>query len=198
MAYCQGEAIDVPAGPGETVASTDAFHHSMPFESGTGSDDAIRFEEKRRGELVHGLFSAIEYMDEATEGRLAEALEGMRMNSGIDDAAFDGLGALAIAFLRLPLVSGYYERRTGRRVFTEQEIADAEGHLFRVDRIVVDPDKVTIIEYKTGSDRQGEGKHLAQMRNYLRIAGDLYPDRPVEGIIGYVDSKKTRPVSGKG
>ena len=198
MAYCRGDAIDVPARPEETSASTDAFHHSMPFESGSEPDDAIRFEEKKRGELVHRLFSSIEYLEGATEERIAEALSRMRMNSGIDDTALDALGALAIAFLRIPLVSGYYERMSGRRVFMEQEIADAEGRLFRVDRIVVDPDKVTIIEYKTGSDRQGEGKHLAQMRNYLRIAADLYPDRPVEGIIGYVDAKRTRSVSGKG
>ena len=79
----------------------------------------------------------------------------------------------------------------------EQEIADDEGHLFRVDRIIIDPDKVTIIEYKTGSDEEGEGKHLFQMRNYLRIVGDFYPGRPVEGIIGYVDLKRTRLVSNK-
>ena len=75
---------------------------------------------------------------------------------------------------------------------------DSEGRLFRVDRIVVDPDKVVVIEYKTGGDRETEGKHLAQMRNYLRIAGDLYPGRPTEGIIGYVDLKKTRLVSDNG
>jgi ATP-dependent exoDNAse (exonuclease V) beta subunit len=198
IAYCQGEATEVSARPGETVASTAVFHLSMPNERGSGSDDSIRFEEKRRGELVHRVLSSIEYMDEDTEGRLAEAIREIRIDLGIGDAVLDGLAALTVAFLHIPLISRYYERKPGRRVFMEQEISDAEGHLFRVDRIVVDPDKVTVIEYKTGGDQEREGKHLAQMRNYLRIAGDLHPGRPVEGIIGYVDLKKTRSVGGKG
>ncbi len=198
MAYCRGEATEVPARQGEAITSVEAFHLSVPFECGSGSDDAIRFEEKKRGELVHRLFSSIEYLDEATEERLAGVIRGIVLQTGADGEVVNDLAALAIAFLRSPLVSEYYERKPGRKVFMEQEMADSSGRLFRVDRIVVDPDKVFIIEYKTGGDQESEGRHLAQMRNYLRVTGDLYPGRPAEGIIGYVDLKRTRRVSGEG
>jgi ATP-dependent exoDNAse (exonuclease V) beta subunit len=197
MTYCQGEAAGVPARSGEADVPMEAFHLSIPFESGSGSDEAIRFEEKKRGELVHRLISSIEYLDEAVTERLSEATRGIALGTGVDDDVLKELVALVIDFLRSPPVSEYYERRIGRKVFAEREIADSNGRLFRVDRIIIDPDRVFIIEYKTGGERESEGQHLAQMRNYLRIAGDLYPDRSVEGIIGYVDLKKTRYVSGK-
>ena len=196
MALCQGKAAEAPAKSDEPAASKGAFHLSMPIELGSGSEDAIRFEEKKRGELVHKIFSLVEYLDDATEARLAEAANGIALKTGVDHEVVNDLTALATAFLRSPLVSGYYERAPGRAVFVEQEMVASDGRLFRLDRIVMDPDRISIIEYKTGGEREGE--HLAQMRNYLRIAGDLYPGRQTEGIIGYVDLKKTRRVSGEG
>ncbi len=198
MAYCQGQAAEVPARSAEPTASKGAFHLSMPIELGAGSDDAIRFEEKRRGELVHKIFSLVEYLDDATERRLAEAAEGIALKTGVDREAVNDLAAPALAFLGSPLLSGYYEHKPERKVFVEQEIVASDGRLFRVDRIVMDADKISIIEYKTGGDREKEGEHLAQMRNYLRIAADLFPGRQIEGIIGYVDLKKVRRVSNEG
>jgi len=78
----------------------------------------------------------------------------------------------------------------------EQEFVDPSGRLFRVDRVVIDPDKTTILEFKTGSDRPHEGRYLAQMQNYVRILGEVYPDRLVEGIVAYVDLNRIAGVSG--
>lgn len=198
MAYSSGETPEARTGAERTASSVDAFHLSAPFdESGSGSDETIRFEEKKRGEIVHRIFASVEYLDEAVEERLGECVRAVHRATGIEEEVLRGLGGLVAGFLRDPFLSGYYEPRPGRRVLREQELADPEGNLFRVDRMVVDIDRVTIIEYKTGSDREGERSHLAQMRNYLRIVRDLYPDRPVEGILGYVDLKKTTRVSGR-
>jgi ATP-dependent exoDNAse (exonuclease V) beta subunit len=198
MALCQGQAAKVPVRSGEAGAPRGSFHLSKPMDLGSGGDEAIRFEEKKRGELVHEILSLIEYLDEGTEERLAEAAKRIAFKAGVELEAVGDLAAMAIAFLRGPLTSEYYERKAGRKVLTEQEMVAPDGRLFRVDRIIMDPDRITIVEYKTGGDRESEGQHLAQMRNYLRIAGDLYPGRQTEGIIGYVDLKKTRLVSGQG
>lgn len=198
MVCCRGEAAEAAKGPDETTLPVDAFHLSTPFEGGSASDDAIRFEEKKRGELVHKLFSSVEYLDEDTEGMLAEAAGTIALGMGAGDDEMSRLASLTLEFLKSSALSGYYERKPGRKVFTEKEIVDSEGRLFRVDRVVVDPDKVCIIEYKTGSDQEREREHLAQMRNYLRIAGDLYRDRSVEGVIGYVDLGRTRRLIDEG
>jgi len=196
MAYCEGEVKEPATRDEESIASEELVHFSMPFEAGAGSDDAIRFEEKRRGELMHRIFSSVEYLDGGAEGKLAEVVGEIRRKTGFADASFDSLAAPAIAFLQDPLVSEYYQRKPGRKVSTEQEVADSDGRLFRVDRVIVDPDRVSVIEYKTGGDKEGETAHLAQMRNYLRLVRELYPDRPAEGIIGYIDLKKTTHVVG--
>ena len=196
MTYCAGEVIEVAARPEETSASSEILHLSMPFESGAGSDDTIRFEEKRRGELMHRILSSIEYIDEGAEERLAEVVEEISRKTGIDRTSVDELAKPAMAFLRSPPISEYHTRKPGRRVWMEQEVADSEGRLFRIDRIVVDPDRVFVIEYKSGSDRANEKSHFLQMRNYLRLVRELYTGRPVEGIIGYVDLKKMTRLTG--
>jgi hypothetical protein len=60
----------------------------------------------------------------------------------------------------------------------------------------VDPDRVFVIEYKSGSERANEKSHFLQMRNYLRLVRELYTERPVEGMIGYVDLKKMTRLTG--
>jgi ATP-dependent exoDNAse (exonuclease V) beta subunit len=70
----------------------------------------------------------------------------------------------------------------------EEEFCDAAGRLFRMDRVIVDEDKVTVLDYKTGGDTDDEEQHRAQMGNYVAIVGAFYPDRPVEGVIAYVNT----------
>ncbi len=94
-------------------------------------------------------------------------------------------------------IAGFYERRPGRVVMQEQELADSRGRLFRVDRVVVDPERVTVIEFKTGREGVDGEKHAAQMANYLRIMGEVYKGRRIEGIIAYVDAKVVRRVNGR-
>ena len=49
------------------------------------------------------------------------------------------------------------------------------------------------MEFKTGREDDFED-HLAQMRNYLRLMSEIYKEKPVEGVIAYVDAKKMRRV----
>jgi hypothetical protein len=60
---------------------------------------------------------------------------------------------------------------------------------------VVDPEEITVIDYKTGSGEGAEERDLPQMRNYLRIVSGLYPRRRVSGVIAYVDLLKVRRTS---
>jgi ATP-dependent helicase/nuclease subunit A len=88
-------------------------------------------------------------------------------------------------------IAAYFDRSPGREIKREQEFTDEEGHLFRMDRVVIDPDKVTILDFKTG-EAGAEEKYRIQMKKYMRIARDIYPDRPVEGRIVYIDLGEIR------
>ena len=61
-----------------------------------------------------------------------------------------------------------------------------------MDRIVVDPDRVTVIDFKTGEEEPE--KHGEQLRGYIRICADLYPGREVAAVIAYVDHGTLRRV----
>jgi ATP-dependent exoDNAse (exonuclease V) beta subunit len=62
-----------------------------------------------------------------------------------------------------------------------------------MDRIVVDAGKVTVIDYKTGSE--DPAAHELQVREYMRILSEVYPDRPIEALLAYVDLGTVRRIS---
>jgi len=77
----------------------------------------------------------------------------------------------------------------------EQEIVDADGGLFRIDRLVIDGDRVTIVDFKTGSDIGSEQRHSDQVKNYMKIVSAVYSGRPVQAMLVYIDLGKVTAIS---
>ncbi|OGP63055.1 MAG: hypothetical protein A2170_11730 [Deltaproteobacteria bacterium RBG_13_53_10] len=92
-----------------------------------------------------------------------------------------------IRMLRSEEMADCFTRRPDREVRKEQEFSDGDGRLFRMDRLIMDRDKVTVVDYKTGKDRGAEKGYEAQLRNYMKILRGVYPERRVEGVIAYID-----------
>ena len=61
-----------------------------------------------------------------------------------------------------------------------------------MDRVVVDPDRVTVIDYKTGPEVEEE--HLHEVEGYARILEGAYPGRRIEAILAYLDRRELRRV----
>lgn len=197
MAGSTGEPTAVERQVEEPHDVLDPFHHSVPAHMPAPSDEGIKFEERRRGELMHAVFSGIEYVDSDFSAVLDALIRKVYLLAG-EETRPEGLHTRITGFVQSAEMRPYYERRAGRTVRIEQEIADSEGRLFRVDRLVEDPGSITVIEYKTGSDGENEERHVSQMRNYLRIIAELYGDRAVKGVIGYVDLKVIRHIGWTG
>ncbi len=177
--------------PDESIV--EAYHHFFPLAGLPAGEQALRFRQKQRGDLVHRILASISYWEGgAGDDELEEVVWRACREAGEGDAAAADLERTVREFLASEGVCEYFERRPGRTVMTEQEFADAAGHLFRMDRMILDEDRVAVLEYKTGADDGDEARHAAQMENYLRLAGEVYPDRRVEGLICYVDAKKVR------
>ncbi len=190
-----GVPEEVSAGETEDAGgSIEGLHHALSLETPPPSPEPLRFEERKRGELVHKILSLIDYADGDIASRLDEIVSGIRAEAGAD-AVPEGLKETIAAFLLDDSVAGWYERRPGRVVMKEQELADSQGRLFRVDRVVLDPERVTVIEYKTGRAEVEEERHAAQMANYLGIMGEVCKGRRLEGIIAYVDARVVRRVT---
>ena len=72
------------------------------------------------------------------------------------------------------------------RVLTEQHISDT--HAFGiVDRLILAPDRITLIDFKTGRVGHLADKYLPQMIRYRTILQELFPGRPIECYLLFVD-----------
>jgi ATP-dependent exoDNAse (exonuclease V) beta subunit len=69
---------------------------------------------------------------------------------------------------------------------------DAAGRSVRMDRVVVDPDAVHVIDFKTGREA-GLGDR-EQVLTYIAVVKDVFPGRPVRGALAYIDRAVWEPV----
>ena len=80
-----------------------------------------------------------------------------------------------------PSLNEFYQHSC--KVKNEQEILDAYGKTYRPDRIVINPLKTAIIDYKTGSQ---EEKHKTQVDKYAELLSEIgYAN--IEKYLVYVD-----------
>ena len=100
--------------------------------------------------------------------------------------------SLLVEFVRLPEVAPFFHRVEGRTIMNEQEFVAPDGRLFRMDRIVVDPGNVTVLDFKTGDDKEG---YAEQVKGYASILRNFYPDRTIQGVLAFVDRKRLRVVT---
>ena len=195
-------SMDISSGNGSATVSSkvmeaqrplDLWHHCHPLHLPVNAEEMSGIEGRRRGEFYHQVLSCIEYAEDLS----AEALKAIigRINREMaEDFEIDEAVETLSAFLRREDVSCFFARAAGRSVKREQSFIDAEGKLFRMDRIVIDPDRVTVLDFKTGEDKRLEDKYSAQLANYLRILRAVYSGKPVEGLIAYIDHAETRRV----
>jgi ATP-dependent helicase/nuclease subunit A len=151
----------------------------------------ISVEERARGEFIHSVLYHVEYLHDDMENEL-EVIIGRVTAATASESAAEGVKELLLRLFERKEIATYFEPHPGRKVKREQEFSDEEGHLFRMDRVVIDPDRVTVLDFKTGGEGWAEEKYRAQMKQYMRIARDIYPGRRMEGRIVYIDLGEIR------
>ncbi len=169
------------------------LHHQNRIPVSRTSSDMISVAERRRGEFMHSVFSHIEYIGNAPEKEVRNAVLQALQKTG-PDFGVEETAASILKILALNEVSSLFRPLAGRRVLNEQEIVDAQGGLFRIDRLVIDEECVTIIDFKTGSDSSSEERHIEQVKNYMKIVSGIISDRPVYGLLVYSDLGKVTAI----
>jgi RecB family exonuclease len=139
--------------------------------------------------MLHLIGDAPDAIEEALRAAGVHAAREARK----DPAETKDLAALLAGMIAGTELRPYFAARPGRVVFTEQEFCDASGRLLRMDRVVLDPDGVTVIDWKTGSEDPGE--HEAQIFDYARVLSSVFPGKPVGALLAYVDLGIVRRVS---
>jgi ATP-dependent helicase/nuclease subunit A len=165
-------------------------HSASPVDfSSFASSDELNLEERKRGEFIHRVLYLIEYSDEHAETELEEVIRQVSKESNVDYPT-DPVKKEILELLRHGEVMPYFMPKPGRVIWREQEFSDQGGNLLRMDRVIMDEGRIMVMDYKTGGDKKAEEKYSSQLKNYIRILRDLYPDREVEGMIAYVDLKE--------
>ncbi len=69
-------------------------------------------------------------------------------------------------------------------IYCEKEFVNAYGDTKRIDRLIVLPNMVWVIDYK--SSQLGSENHQSQMRGYIGLVKSFYPKHKVEGYLLYL------------
>lgn len=164
-----------------------------PFELLPNTHEAIHFESIRRGELAHGILAEIEFVEAGWELAIGAAVKKLSALTG-EALEIEEVGRALAELLPGAPVAAFFQPRPGRRVRREFVVCDAAGRAFRMDRVVVDEDGVHVIDFKTGAEpgRAGGGgarrdEDRDQVRAYAALLRDIYPGRPIRGLLAYID-----------
>lgn len=148
-----------------------------------GIESLRRREAIRRGEVVHSILSRIKngIEEKEVERLVEEELRSKRYSFNKEEIL-----RLVIDTLNLPVVSRTINSEG--EIFTEYEVVSRKGEHYIMDRVYVEKERVTVLEYKTGEEYSEE--HVAQVKNYLGLLNELYPGKKLEGYLVYIDERK--------
>jgi len=150
----------------------------------------------RRGDLIHRLLERLP--DIAPDGRSDVARRILSRERDLDEAQRAEMIAAAFSVLddaRFAPVFGAGSR-------PEVALTGSVGGVpisGRMDRLVVTPDRVLVIDYKTNRPapnriEDADPAYVLQLAVYVAILGDLYPDRAVEAALVWTDGPRLMAV----
>ncbi len=193
--------------------------HSKQMEFPSGHEEFISVEERKRGDFIHRVLFFIDDVKDDFETRLKigsqaknydlqGVVEARRVNHGVPlqeiirrvkeetggDYSEADIKDLILAIVNNKEIRGYFTMASGREIRKEQEYSDGSGNLFRMDRVVIDPGNLTVIDYKTGKNKGALEKYQSQLRNYMSILGEIYQDKVITGLIAFVDLNEVKKV----
>ncbi len=178
--------IERKAGGSLTPVSLPLLHQHRQFAFSAVPGGSMKMGEKRRGDFIHTALSYIDYIDEGDKTDIKKGIMRARDATGADYCE-EEIETCIRSLLNISELACYFREAPGRQIRKEQEYSDAGGRLFRMDRVVIDPGGVTVIDYKTGSDKGSMHEYKSQVRNYMRILAEVYPEKEVRGMIAFVD-----------
>jgi ATP-dependent helicase/nuclease subunit A len=153
----------------------------------------IGFEERKRGDVIHAVLGLVEYVDEPLTGTIDAIIKTVQSDLRTLIPPWQ-IRATLLAFLGQKDILEYFSRRPGREIRREQELASARGKLLRADRVVIDTESVTVIDFKTGTPKK-EQEYEEQLRGYMAILKEIYTKKNVVGVLAYVDGKTLKRIT---
>ena len=154
----------------------------------------------RRGELIHRLLQLLP--DLAPQERPAAAVALMAREHDLIPDQRAEMAAAALAVLqddRFAAVFGPGSRAEAAIAGTAPELPEGLAVSGRLDRLVVEPDRVLVADFKTNrpspaSIEQADKAYITQMAVYAAVLRAAFPGRRVEAALVWTDGPKLMPV----
>jgi ATP-dependent helicase/nuclease subunit A len=177
-----------------TLAETDRGPAPSPLalEGGLG-----RY---RRGELIHKLLQLLP--DIAPDGRAAAALALLGRERDLSEDQRDEMALAALAVLgdeRFAPVFAPGSRAEVAIAGTAPDLPKGLAVSGRVDRLLVEPDRVLVIDFKTNRPspariEEADHAYLVQMAVYWAVLRAVFPQRRIEAALVWTDGPKLMPI----
>ncbi|MDD4179012.1 MAG: UvrD-helicase domain-containing protein [Candidatus Margulisbacteria bacterium] len=143
-----------------------------------------------KGDIFHKIFSLI--------GNTAGTEPGAALDQAIEQAKYFYPGvdlaeyrAAVLKILNNKKLKRFFFIENGS-VYQEKEIVLTSGETERLDRLIVTPNEILIVDYK--SSRDFAEAHQQQVGNYIAAVKNIFPERPVKGFLLYLDSATAEEV----
>ncbi|MBI1686314.1 double-strand break repair helicase AddA [Caulobacter hibisci] len=157
----------------------------------------------RRGEVIHRLLQLLP--DIAPAERRSAAARLLAAERDLTDAQRTEMTAAAFGVLeddRFAAVFGPGSRAEAALAGAAAKLPKGMAISGRVDRLVVAPDRVLVVDYKTNRpspDRieDADPAYLAQMAVYAAVLAEIFPGREIEAAIVWTDGPKLMAVPEK-
>lgn len=127
------------------------------------------------GTMMHQVFSKINAAKD-----VEPLLNEMQKDGLIPARERTGLQAKIMDMINQPGVEQWFSTDVARIIYNERNILCGEGRVLRPDRVIVDGDTVTVVDFKFGSVE--DVQHMTQVREYMYQLEKM----GYEGIKGYV------------
>jgi ATP-dependent exoDNAse (exonuclease V) beta subunit len=187
----------------------------LPIRGEVVSSPASREKEsvgRKEGDPFSGLFSGSSPRLPVRSGTPEEAVSGIEIHDSLSRISLrdrhwrkklEGHLSSILPASEISLILEQIERGFSEGILApsppfedeiEREILDPQGNLYRPDRILICPERVVLLEFKTG---EIEREHFDQVKGYLDLLREIYPGRRVEGyLVPLMRSDRWIPIEG--
>ncbi|MGE5566776.1 MAG: double-strand break repair helicase AddA [Parcubacteria group bacterium] len=154
----------------------------------------------RRGDIIHRLLQLLPDLAPAERPAAAERL--LAKEPGLTDEQRAEMAAAAFAVLDDPQfaeVFGPGSRAEAAIAGTAKALPSGLAVSGRVDRLLVTPTRVLVVDYKTNrpapsSIEEADEAYRIQMAVYVAVLREVFPGRAVEAALVWTDGPKLMPV----
>jgi ATP-dependent exoDNAse (exonuclease V) beta subunit len=138
--------------------------------------DTERAEAIGYGNLIHEMMARIEQ-----ENDVEPVLEQFVNRGFLRKEEMNNMRGLVLSIVQHPLLRSYFQ--PGQIIINEREILTESGQVIIPDRLVIDQQNVTVIDYKTGKPNEN---HRLQIDNYALVLQKLNY-KVLDKILVYID-----------